>query len=100
MKVTHPIRGRAPEFKSKVALEAIRGMKTASELASQYQIHPTQISAWKKQAVAGIPDGFRRGKSDRHKDEEELTSPLYEEIGRLKMELDWLKKKSAGFSSK
>jgi len=50
-----------PEFKAKVALEAIRGMKTTSELASQFQVHPTQISAWKKQALVSLPEGFRKG---------------------------------------
>lgn len=86
------------EFKVKVALDAIRGLKTASELASQYQIHPVQISQWKKQAVEGLSEIFQRNTSRKKpKSEDELTSPLYEEIGRLKMELDWLKKKSAEF---
>lgn len=87
-----------PEFKAKVSLDAIKGMKTASELASQYQVHPVQISAWKKQAIEILPEAFRRGKSTKQPlTEQELTAPLYEEIGRLKMELDWLKKKSAEF---
>ena len=84
------------EFKVKVAVDAIRGVKTASELASHYQIHPVQISQWKKQAIEGLSEVFQRGPGSRKpKSEEELTAPLYEEIGRLKMELDWLKKKSA-----
>ena len=86
-----------PEFKAKVALEAIRGMKTSSELASHFQVHPTQISTWKKQALEGLPESFRRGSPVNQVNEQELTAPLYEEIGRLKMELDWLKKKSARF---
>jgi len=82
-----------PEFKAKVSLDAIKGMKTVSELASQYQVHPVQISAWKKQAIEILPEAFRRGKSTKQPlTEQELTAPLYEEIGRLKMELDWLKK--------
>jgi putative transposase len=81
-----------PEFKSKVSVEAIKGMKTASELASQYQVHPVQISTWKKQAIESLPEAFKRGKSAKPLTEQELTAPLYEEIGRLKMELDWLKK--------
>ena len=80
-----------PEFKVKVALDAIRGLKTASELASHYQIHPVQIAQWKKHAIEGLPEVFQRGRRKQAKSEEELTSPLYEEIGRLKMELDWLK---------
>jgi len=88
----------SPEFKAKVALEAIKGMKTVSELASQFQVHPTQISAWKKQAREILPEGFKRGSPPKQKKtEQQLTAPLYEEIGRLKMELDWLKKKSAIF---
>jgi transposase-like protein len=87
-----------PEFKTKVALAAIKGMKTSSELASQYLVHPTQISSWKKQVIESMPDIFQRGKQHKQKNEEELTAPLYEEIGRLKMELDWLKKKCTQFS--
>jgi len=87
-----------PEFKAKVAQEAIRGMKTSSELASHFQVHPTQISSWKKQALEGLPDSFRQNRHTKQVSEQALTAPLYEEIGRLKMELDWLKKKSARFS--
>jgi len=89
-----------PEFKAKVALEAIRGMKTSSELASQFQVHPTQITTWKKQALASLPEGFRKGALNKQTDEQALTGPLYEEIGRLKMELDWLKKKTALYSER
>jgi putative transposase len=82
-----------PEFKAKVSLAAIKGMKTSSELASQYQIHPVQISTWKKQAIESLPETFQRGKCAKQPPTEQvLTAPLYEEIGRLKMELDWLKK--------
>ena len=89
----------SPEFKAKVALEAIKGMKTASELASQYQIHPTQINAWKKQAREILTEGFRTSRPARQKTDQALTAPLYEEIGRLKMELDWMKKKSVEFNA-
>ena len=85
----------SPEFKAKVSVDAIRGMKTTSELASQYQVHPVQISTWKKRAIEILPEAFRRGNHAQGAlNERELTAPLYEEIGRLKMELDWLKKKS------
>ena len=88
-----------PEFKARVSLDAIRGMKTASELASNYQVHPVQISTWKKQAIEILPEAFSRGKAARPTaTEQELTAPLYEEIGRLKVELDWLKKKSVEFA--
>ncbi len=82
-----------PEFKAKVSLDAIKGMKTASELASQYQVHPVQISTWEKQAIEHLPEAFKRsGSTPQPPTEQALTAPLYEEIGRLKMELDWLKK--------
>ena len=88
----------SPEFKAKVSLAAIKGLKTTSELASQYQVHPTQISSWKKQAIDSLPETFKRGKlSPPPPNEQQLTAPLFEEIGRLKMELDWLKKKTAEF---
>ena len=87
-----------PEFKAKVSLAAIKGMKTSGELASQYQIHPVQTRTWKKQAIESFPETFKRGRSAKQPPTEQvLTAPLYEEIGRLKMELDWLKKKSAEF---
>ena len=87
----------SPEFKTKVALEAIKGLKTTSELASQFRVHPTQISTWKNQARTQLPEVFKRDSPPKRKTERELTAPLYEEIGRLKMELDWLKKKAALF---
>ena len=90
----------SPEFKAKVAIEAIKGLKTASELASHHQVHPVQISTWKKQALEAVPETFKRGRRKSPPSEEALTGPLYEEIGRLKMELDWLKKELGGFSER
>ena len=79
-------------FKSKVALEAIKGQKTISEIASEYEVHPNQVSQWKRQLRDGLEDVFadprRSGRS-----EEKEKDRLYQEIGRLKVELDWLKKK-------
>jgi transposase-like protein len=86
-------RKRHPKsVKAKVALEACKGIQTLSELASTYNIHPNQISKWKKQLETGAPEVFERG-SKAAKKEEEDTARLYEEIGRLNMEIDWLKKK-------
>ena len=80
------------KFKAKVALEAVKGLKTLSELATEYQVHPNQISEWKQQLITNAPALFASGKKKRVKTEEELIAPLYEEIGRLKMDLKWLKK--------
>lgn len=80
-------------FKAEVAIEAIRGMKTLAELATEYQVHPNQISDWKKQLMVCAPELFSRGKKPHARTEEELTAPLYEEIGRLKMDIKWLEKK-------
>lgn len=80
-------------FKAKVALEAVKGLKTVTALASEYQLHPNQVSDWKKQLVSRAPELFASGGKDDSKSEAELTAPLYEEIGRLKMDLKWLEKK-------
>jgi len=81
--------------KAKVAIEAIRGIKTVNEIAQQYEVHPTQVSQWKKELqeqAAGLFEGKRGPKPVI--DPEASSERLYSEIGRLKMELDWLKKKS------
>ncbi len=87
-----PRRRFSATFKSKVALEAIKGQKTISEIASEYEVHPNQVSQWKRQLREGLEDVFtdprRSGRS-----EEKEKDRLYQEIGRLKVELDWLKKK-------
>jgi len=88
-------RRHSPEFKSKVALAAIKGLKTSSELASEYQVHPTQITNWKKQLLLVIKDAFNQPHKGSHETDEALTASLYEQIGRLKVELDWLKKKAS-----
>ena len=82
------------EFKAKVALETVKGEKTLSELASQYQVHPNQIRQWKQAFLAGLPDIFSDRRRRRACDTAEEQARLYEQIGRLKVELDWLKKKS------
>lgn len=80
-------------FKAKIALEAHKGEQTAAELISQYKVSSGQISTWKKQLLDGAAALFET-KQRGTVDEATLTAPLYEEIGRLKVELDWLKKKA------
>ena len=82
----------APQFKAKVALEAYKGDKTTNQLASEHEVAAVQVSQWKCQLLQGVPEVFSRTK--REVDLEALTAPLYQEIGRLKIALDWLKKKS------
>ena len=81
------------EFKAKVAVEAVKGVRTLSELSSAFGVHPTVIAHWKRQLLEGAPAIFSAGRGTNGRREEEITAPLYEEIGRLKMEVDWLKKK-------
>jgi transposase-like protein len=82
-------------FKAQVAMAALKGDKTVNELASQHGVHPTLIHAWKKQLVGNAEDLFSQGGKSAATDHEALQAQLYEQIGRLKMELDWVKKKSA-----
>jgi transposase-like protein len=81
-------------FKAKVALEALRGQMTANEITSVYGVHGTQIARWKKIALEGLPGIFSDGSTALVQSSEALTAPLYQQIGQLKVELDWLKKKS------
>lgn len=81
------------EFKAKVALAAARGQKTLSELAEQYGVHGNQISKWKAQLVESASGVFRDGREKKKEKNSIREEELYEQIGRLKVELDWLKKK-------
>jgi transposase-like protein len=83
----------SPEFKAKVALEAIKERRTVNEIAGEMAIHPVQVSQWKKIATDSLSAAF--GKQSKPDQNEALISRLYQEIGQLKVELDWLKKKSA-----
>ncbi|ACB54538.1 putative transposase [Crocosphaera subtropica ATCC 51142] len=82
------------EFKAKIALEAIKGLKTVNEIAGEFGVHPTQIQQWKKQLLERLPDIFSQKQEKRKKQDEELTAQLYQQIGQLKVELDWVKKKA------
>ena len=86
-------------FKAKVALAAVKEVKTVSELSSQYGVHSTQIHHWKRQLLERAEELFERpgGESQTAQEKEALIADLYEQIGRLKMELEWLKKKAAQF---
>ncbi len=81
------------QVKAKVALEAIKGHKTVNEIASEYGVHPTQIAQWKKQALDQLPEIFSHKQQKGAQEEEALKAALYQQIGQLKVELDWFKKK-------
>ena len=84
-------------FKAQVALAAVRGAQTANELAGQYGVHPTLIHGWKKQLLAGAERVFGSGAKMAARDTEQQQAELFEQIGRLKMELEWVKKRAAVF---
>ena len=79
-------------FKARVALEAAKQSRTFTELAGRYQVHSVQISQWKKQLLDGIESLFRDGRRRDHDDSQAIQAELFEQIGRLKMEVEWLEK--------
>lgn len=81
-------------FKAKVALEAVRGEKTIAQIASEYGVHPNQIGQWKKRLLEDLPGLFSDRRRKEEKEDAAETDELYRQIGQLKVELDWLKKKS------
>lgn len=84
-----------PKLKSKVALEALSGLKTIKEISSKNSVHPTQVTRWKTQLQEGVTKIFEKeNKVSDAKKIQKKEAELYEEIGRLKIELDWLKKKA------
>ena len=82
------------ELKAKVAIEAIKGQFTVNEIASSYGLHPNLVLLWKKQALNQLPEVFSNGRAKSQQDDEQLKARLYQQIGQLKVELDWLKKKA------
>ena len=80
------------EFKFKVALEAAKGLKTINQLASEYELHPNQVSQWKKQLLEEGTTLFGNGSVKQQLEAVKVETELYEQIGRLKMEMEWLKK--------
>ena len=87
----------APAFKARVALEAIKEQRTIAELSSTYGIHSTQITKWKRKAVEILTHGFSDQQKKHEQDDRELIQELYQQIGRLKVEVDFLKKKMGIF---
>ena len=85
-------------FKAKVALEAVKKEKTIAQLSSEYGVHPNQITKWRKKLLEELPSVFSDQRKKKEKDSEELQSELYKQIGQLKVEVDWLKKKSEQLS--
>lgn len=80
------------DFKAKVALEATKGLKTTSEIASEYGVHGNQIAKWKKQLISNMSDIFSGKSEKREQNTEQALGELYKEIGKLKVENDFLKK--------
>lgn len=91
--MTTPRRSYSAEFKAKLALEAVKGRKTINDLAAEHGVHPNQISQWRNQLLEAVPGVFSARTAHREKAAEDLQAQLYQQIGQLKVELDWLKKK-------
>lgn len=85
----------SPKFKTKVALEVLSGLKTTAEIASKYELHPTQVSKWKRQLEENAESIFEdnRSKFNEEKKSEKAVDELHRQIGQQKVEIDWLKKK-------
>ena len=81
-------------FKARVALEALKGEKTLAQLSSEYGIHTNQIRLWRQRLIEELPAVFTDRREKQKQEGEETTQELYRQIGQLKVELDWLKKKS------
>ena len=84
-------------FKARVAPEAAEQTRPLSELSGAFQVHSVQISKWKKQLLDGVESLFRDGRSRDRDQSEALQAELYQQIGRLNMEVEWLKKKAARY---
>ncbi len=82
-----------------MAVAALKGDKTVNEIAAQFQVYPMQVSQWKKQVLEGLPDLLGNRRRGREKDGQQLIDNLYQQIGQLTVERDWLKKKSGRLTS-
>jgi putative transposase len=85
------------ELKARIALEAIKGQMTVNQIATHYGVHPNQVTTWKKQMLDEAPRFFAPHRVRAEADDEQLKAQLYQQIGQLKVELDWLKKKAGLF---
>ena len=94
----HQRKKHSGAFKAKVAVEALKGDRTLNELAGNFEIHPTQVVQWKQRLLAGASDIFSGGVERDAAQEAELRDQLYQQIGQMKVELDWLKKKHELFA--
>jgi putative transposase len=83
-----------PSLKARVAIDAIKGHKTTTQIAQTYGVHPTQVGFWKRQAVAGLPDVFGNGREQMRQQADTEKAELYQQIGQLKVELDFLNKRA------
>ena len=95
VKMTKQRREFSAKFKFQVAVEALKELKTINEIASKYELHPTQVKQWKRQLQEGGAEVFSQRRGQEQEKQAETEATLYEQIGRLKMELEWLKKKAA-----
>jgi transposase len=83
-------RNHAPSFKAKIALEALKGEETTAELANRFEVHPGQVRKWKRTLVEGATEIFGGDQDQKRKDNESLIAQLYQQIGQLKVEKDFL----------
>ena len=90
-------RGRkqySADLKAKIAVEAVKGQRTIQEIASHYEVHPNMVTKWKKQVLEGVSEIFSNGRAQASESDEQVQAELYQQIGRLQVEVEWLKKKS------
>ncbi len=88
-----------PDQKASVAVAAIKEQQTTNQISAAYEVHPTQIGLWKKQAIQGLKDVFSDKRKKENQTNNQLIAELYQQIGQQKMELAWLKKKLEPFSA-
>lgn len=92
--MVHMRKGHDMAFKARVALEALKGEKTLAQLSSEFGVHANQIRQWRQKLLEELPSLFSDRRKKKERESEELVSELYRQIGQLKVEVEWLKKKS------